>query len=99
MPSLIRLSRFVYSRLLIFYPPEIRRNFGAEMVDLFEDLLREIPPRCKAAGIVSVWRVALCELASAGLVSRLQSTALIAAAASILLSSLLAWFFFRSVGA
>lgn len=99
MPTFIRLSTFAYAQLLIFYPRELRQKFGAHMVELFEDLLRELPPHRPTAAFLRLWRTALWELASVGIVSRLQETALIAAAASILLSSLLAWFFFRAVGA
>jgi len=98
MPNLIRLSCFLYSRLLIFYPRELRQKFGTHMVEIFEDLLLELPPRCTFAAFLSLWRIAFWELATVGVVSRLQETAYIAAAASILLSSLLMWSFFRVMG-
>ncbi len=98
MENLIRLSCFLYSRLLIFYPRELRQKFGTHMVEIFEDLLLELPPRRAVAAYLSLWRIALWELASVGVVSRLQNTAFIAAAASILLSSLLVWSFFRAMG-
>ncbi len=99
MQSLIRLSCFLYSRLLIFYPRELRQKFGTHMVEIFEDLLLELPPHRAVAAFLSLWRIALWELASVGVVSRLQNPTLIAAASSVLLSSLLAWFFFRGVRA
>lgn len=97
MKNLIRLSCLLYSRLLIFYPREFRQKFGAHMVETFEDLLRDLPSGGITA-FLSLWRVALWELASVGIVSRLQNTAFIAAAASVLFSSLLMWSFFRVMG-
>lgn len=99
MTNLIRLSCFVYARLLIFYPRDLRQKFGAHMVEIFEDLLRDLPSHRAVSAFASLWRTALWELASVGIVARLQDTALIAAAASLLLSSLLAWCFFRALGA
>ena len=32
-PEIVCLSRAVYSRLLIFYPRDLRHKFGAEMAD------------------------------------------------------------------
>ncbi len=98
MENLIRLNCFLYSRLLVFYPRELRQKFGTHMVEVFEDLLLELPPRRAAAAYLSLWRIALWELASVGVLSRLQSTAFIAAAASVLFSSLLMWSFFRVMG-
>ena len=34
--TIVRLSRAVYAGLLIFYPTDLRRKFGAEMADVFE---------------------------------------------------------------
>lgn len=44
MGKMIKLNCWVYCRLLIFYPRELREKFGTEMVEIFEDLL------CEAAG-------------------------------------------------
>ena len=97
MDKMIKLSCWVYCRLLIFYPRELREKFSTEMVEIFEDLLCEAaaPQR---SGIALVWRTALWELISVGLVSRLQSTAVIAGILSMIVSSLIAWEFFRAVG-
>jgi hypothetical protein len=55
MTKIIRLSRFVYGHLLVFYPRELRRRFGKEMVDVFEDLMCEVVHQRGVAGIVSLW--------------------------------------------
>jgi hypothetical protein len=95
---MIKLSCWVYCRLLIFYPRELRERFSREMVEIFEDLLCELGPQRGAMGLTLVWRTALWELIGVGLVSRLQSTAVIAGILSMIVSSLIAWEFFRAVG-
>lgn len=95
MPKLIHLSCFLYARLLVFYPRDLREKFGAHMVEIFEDMLRDLPPPRSVATFLAVWRTALWELASVGLMSRLQETFVIATAASVVLTSLLTWLFFR----
>jgi hypothetical protein len=95
---MIQLSCNVYRRLLIFYPRELRDRFSAEMVEVFEDLLWESAPRSGAFGLALVWGTAFGELFSVGVVSRLQSTEVIASILSLIVSSLIAWQFFRAVG-
>lgn len=94
MSSLIHVSCSLYARLLLFYPRDLRERFGAHMVEIFEDMLRDLPRQHTIAGFLGHWRTALWELASVGLMARLQNRFLIATAASVLLSSLLTWFFF-----
>jgi hypothetical protein len=62
MTKTIRLSRFVYGHLLIFYPRELRCRFGTEMMDVFEDLMCEAVLHRGPAGMVSLWGSALWEL-------------------------------------
>ena len=98
-PDLIRASCFLYKRLLILYPRRLREQFTVQMVEVFEDSLLDLPPHRPALAFISLWRTALWELASVGIVSRLQDSFLIATAVSVLLSSLLTWFFFWVVRA
>ncbi|MGB7731761.1 MAG: hypothetical protein WBL50_27330 [Candidatus Acidiferrum sp.] len=98
MEPIIRWSGWIYGCLLIAYPRELRVRFGADMVEVFEDQLSEAVMQCGRSGIVSLWGTALWELASVAVPSRLESTAVIAGAVSFLVSSAIAWVFFRSVG-
>ena len=68
------------------------------MVEVFEDLLCAVAPQRGVRGMAPIWRTALWELLSVGMVSRLQSTEVIAGILSLILSSLIAWQFFRFVG-
>jgi hypothetical protein len=98
MAKLIKFSCWIYCRLLIFYPRELRDRFSGEMVEIFEDLLWQAAPRGAAIGMAPVWRTALWELFSVGIVLRLWSTEVIAGVLSLIISSLIAWQFFRAVG-
>jgi hypothetical protein len=95
---MIQLSCWVYRRLLVFYPRELREKFGTQMVEVFEDLLWEVTLQSGAAGIAPVWRNALWELLSIGAVARMQSTPVVAGLLSLIISSIIAWEFFRAVG-
>ncbi len=98
MELIIRWSGWVYGCLLIAYPRKLRRRFARDMVEVFEDQLYEAAMQRNRSGIVSLWRTALWELASVGVPSRLESTTVIAGVVSFLVSSTIAWVFFRSVG-
>lgn len=98
MELTVRMSSRMYRYLVYLYPGELRGRFGVSMVEVFEDQLAEERLRSGISGIVSVWRTALWEVASAGVLARLNSTAMIAGTLSFLLASIIAWVFFRTVG-
>lgn len=56
--TIVRLSRVVYAGLLIFYPANLRREFGAEMADVFEDAVHDAIVERRPAGVTSLWRSA-----------------------------------------
>jgi hypothetical protein len=87
MPKIIRLSCYVYRRMLIFYPRDLRRRFGSEMVEVFADQLSEVALEQRSIGMLSLWGTALWELLSVAAPARLQSTTLIACTVSFLASS------------
>jgi hypothetical protein len=97
MTKIIRLSRFVYGHLLIFYPRELRCRFGTEMMDVFEDLMCEVVLQRGPAGMVSLWGSALWELLSVAAPLRLCNTTVIAGALSFVASSALFLAFFRAI--
>jgi hypothetical protein len=98
MAQMIRLSCWIYGRLLNFYPRELRAEFGNDMVEVFEDLLCEVTARRGISGLASVWGTSLWELMSVAMPSRLQKPTVIAGAVSLVVSSVIAWVFFRAVG-
>jgi len=93
----IRASRLAYAGLLIVYPRDLRRRFGREMVEVFEELTREAMSRSGPRGVAMIWRSALWELLTVALPARLASNAAMAGALSFLASSVLFLVFFRFV--
>jgi hypothetical protein len=57
-PSL-SLSLWAYQRLLTLYPRDLRRDFGADMIEAFTD---DLGAARGFRGALRVWRSALCEL-------------------------------------
>lgn len=96
MSTIILLSCFIYRRVLILYPPELRARFGTEMAEVFDDLMGEAMLQHGFAGAASLWRTASWELLSVALPLRLRNMPVLAGALS--LASALAWAFFRAVG-
>jgi hypothetical protein len=87
MPKIIRLSCNLYGRMLIFYPRDLRRRFGSEMVEVFADQLSAVALEQGSIGMLSLWCTALWELLSVAVPARLQSPTLIASTVSFLASS------------
>jgi hypothetical protein len=94
---IVRASRATYSGLLLFYPRDLRRRFGAEMAEVFEDSLREAVNCRSTAGMLSIWRSTLWELVIVAAPSHLASRSVMAGAMSFLASSILFLVFFRFV--
>jgi hypothetical protein len=99
MESMLLINGRIYRYLLSLYPKELRRRFGADMMEVFEDLLSDAYSERRAIGIASLWCNALWEFASVALPTRLSSPAIIAATLSFVVASAIAWVFFRAVGA
>jgi len=95
--ALIRLNRVLYTRLLIFYPADLRRKFGDEMADVFEAVLSDAVDEGGLTGVITPWGCALWELLAVAAPLRLASTTLMAGAVSVLASSVLVLAFFRAV--
>jgi hypothetical protein len=92
-----RTSGAIYSVLLILYPRELRREFGAEMVEVFEAGLRGALVKRDTAKLILFWGLAVWELVTVAVPSRLANSVVIAGAVSFLVSSALFLVFFRAV--
>ena len=93
----VRIGRIIYGSLLQFYPPELRREFGKEMLDLFVALLQDSIAEGRSVTVFFLWGSVLQELFTVALPSRLASNAVIAGALSFLASTAIFLFFFRAV--
>jgi hypothetical protein len=71
-PRFLRWSLGIYSRLLILYPDDLRRDFGPEILEAFE---QDLSAECAAGsikGAIRIWRIALREAIQIGLPAWLQ---------------------------
>jgi hypothetical protein len=98
MQPVTRISLLIYGCSVWLYPSELRKRFGPEMLDVFAELVAETSAQRGARGVASLWWITLTESLTVGLLSRLQSTAVIAGAVSFSTASLIVWSFFRAVG-
>jgi hypothetical protein len=62
-PSLIALSERAYRALLIFYPADYRREYGALMAQVFRDMCRHAYRQKGPYGVLGVWLPVLLDLA------------------------------------
>jgi len=91
-----RRSRLLYGVLLLAYPHDFRRRFGAEMAMTFSDQVRAERRRNSLAGIVRVWRSALWELISVAVPLQFQRSIVVAVLLSAVASSVLFLAIFRA---
>jgi hypothetical protein len=76
MTAMVRMGRRLYSASLPLYPAELRREFGAEMVEAFTD---DMEDACRHRGFKAtarVWGRALSELLRIALPQHLQKPAI-----------------------
>ena len=97
MAPILRASCFVYRWLLVSYPLELRHRFGEEMVEVFEDQMRDERIRGGPAASLRVAFTAGWEVLSVAVPSQLQNSVVIAATLSSLSSSALFLGLFRAV--
>ena len=61
--AVLEVSRKVYATSLVLYPNELRREFGAEMVEVFDEQVSEAYSRSGFPGLLRAWSSATAELA------------------------------------
>ena len=69
--AVLEVSRKVYATSLVFYPNELRREFGAEMVEVFDEQVSEAYSRSGFPGLLRVWFSATREFVAIALPGRL----------------------------
>jgi hypothetical protein len=75
MTTLMSVSARLYAAVLPLYPPELRRDFGPEMVEAFAEDLAEALQNRGLTGGIRVWYGALSELLRIALPSQMQKPA------------------------
>ena len=74
MSRFCQRSIWTYRAFLKFFPGELRAEFGAEMLEAFEEDLKFEYSLRGVGGALRVWRVALLEVVGIGLPGCVQST-------------------------
>jgi len=69
--AVLEVSRKVYATSLVLYPNELRREFGAEMVGVFNEQISEAYSRSGFPGLLRVWFSATREFVTIALPGRL----------------------------
>ena len=84
-------SHKVYEKSLIFYPKDVRSDFGGEMADVFDEQVAEAYWRSGFAGLLRVWLRAAREFVTVALPGRLGGRMVPMAAVTVVLALML-WF-------
>ena len=95
IPAAVRTGSRAYALLLYFYPLSLRRQFGTQMLSIFEDQLSDASRLSGLSGSLRIWLRAFAELLTVALPTRVEP--LKVPALSLLLSLLVAAFFFAQV--
>ena len=89
----VTFSTFLYSRMLPWYPPALRAEFGEDMVDIFAESI-ETAWRCASwRGVAAAWRAVSRDLTDIVLpyrTARVAPVLLAILASTLLYASLLA---------
>ena len=91
VPVVLQVSHKVYQRSLALYPGELRRDFGAEMIEVFDEQVSEAYSRSGFFGLLHVWFGAIREVVTIALPGRLAQRMLPIAAVTTALA-LMVWF-------
>jgi hypothetical protein len=89
--SVLEVSRKVYARSLVLYPSELRRDFGAEMVEVFDEQVSDAYSRSGFRGFLCVWFGAMQEFVTIALPGRLAERVVPIVAVTATLA-LMMWF-------
>ncbi len=89
MIDLLPLSSRIYRRLLVLYPEDLRRDYGADMAFVFAEDLEAARREAGLRGVVRVWRCALCEFFRFALPDHASSPAVSVPAIWFALSSII----------
>ena len=89
--TVLEVSHKVYARSLVLYPSELRHDFGAEMVEVFDEQVSEAYSRSGFPGFLCVWFSAMREFVTIALPRRLAERVVPIVAVTATLA-LMIWF-------
>ena len=73
---ILDVSHQAYESSLIFYPRDLRGDFGNEMIEVFDEQAREAYSRRGFSGLLRVWLSATREIVTVAFPSRLVGRAI-----------------------
>jgi hypothetical protein len=88
---ILDVSHEVYEKSLIFYPKNVRSDFGSEMTEVFDEQVSEAYSRSGFVGLLRVWLRATREFVTVALPGRLGGRIVPMAAVMVALALML-WF-------
>ena len=69
--TVLEVSHRVYESILIFYPKDLRGDFGNEMIEVFDEQASEAYSRCGPTGLLRVWLSTTWEIVTVAFPGRL----------------------------
>lgn len=89
--AILELSHKVYENLLIFYPKDLRGDFGNEMIDVFDEKSWDAYSCRGLSGLLRVWFNAMWEIVTVAFPGRLAERGIPIIAVTATLAFML-WF-------
>jgi len=87
MRGVLLRSAWIYEKLLLLYPEDLRRDFGGEMALAFADDLEEAWREARIAGALQVWWWTLRELLTVALPGQRSNPCVLVPALSFVLAA------------
>ena len=89
--AILELSHKAYKSILIFYPRDLRGDFGKEMIEVFDEQSGEAYSRRGSSGLLRVWFSAMWEIVTVAFPGRLAGRGIPIIAVTVTLALML-WF-------
>jgi hypothetical protein len=90
-PAILDVSHRVYETSLLFYPNDLRSDFGNEMIEVFNEQVWEAYSRSGFVGLLRVWFRATREFVTVALPGRLGGRMVPIATMTVVLAFMV-WF-------
>ena len=68
--AILEVSHTLYQSILIFFPKDLRCDFGNQMIEVFDEQAGEAYSRCGSSGLLRVWFSATREIVTVALPRR-----------------------------
>jgi hypothetical protein len=89
--TILDVSHKFYESSLVFYPKDLRRDFGNDMMEVFDEQALEAYSQCGFSGLLRVWFGATREIVTVAFLGHLAERAIPIVAVTATLAIML-WF-------